>query len=60
MSKPAKSDLGSVPIDELPLAQLERMAAAGAEVVDCRRVLTKTGDNIVGELLRASFFVMES
>ena len=52
MSKPAKSDLGSVPIDELPLAQLKRMAAAGAEVVDCRRVLTKTGDNIVGELLK--------
>ena len=28
------------------------MAAAGAEVVECHRVLTKTGDNIVGELLK--------
>lgn len=36
----------------LPAARLEAMAAAGAEVVECVRVLAKTGDNIVGELLR--------
>ena len=33
-------------------AELDRMAAAGAEVLECVRVLEKTGDNIVGELLR--------
>lgn len=37
---------------EMPLAQLERTAAAGAEVNDCGRVLAKTGDNIVGELIQ--------
>lgn len=31
---------------------LQRMAEAGGEAVDCFRVLAKTGDNIVGELLR--------
>jgi hypothetical protein len=30
------------------------MAAAGEEVVDCMRVLAKTGDNVVGELLRGA------
>jgi hypothetical protein len=52
MSTQAKPNPGTVAIDELPLAQLERMATAGVEVQDCRRVLTKTGDNIVGELLK--------
>ncbi len=32
--------------------RLDTMAAAGEEVVDCMRVLAKTGDNVVGELLR--------
>jgi hypothetical protein len=36
----------------LPTAALERMAEAGQEVVETHRVLAKTGDNIVGELLR--------
>jgi hypothetical protein len=36
----------------LPRRRLEAMAAAGDEVVDCVRVLAKTGDNIVGELLK--------
>ena len=36
----------------LPRAALERMAAAGAAALECRRVLEKTGDNVVGELLR--------
>lgn len=40
-------DLGS-----LSTEALESMAAGGAEVVECHRVLTKTGDNIVGELLK--------
>lgn len=32
--------------------ELEAMAAAADEVADCMRVLHKTGDNIVGEVLR--------
>ena len=31
---------------------LERMLEAGREVVECHRVLARSGDNIVGELLR--------
>ena len=36
----------------LPRERLERMEAAGAEVLECHRVLRKTNDNIVGEILR--------
>lgn len=36
----------------LPRERLERMVEAGAEIVECHRVLSRTGDNIVGELLR--------
>ena len=36
----------------LPRDVLERMAEAGAEVLECYRVLAKTGDNIVGEVLK--------
>lgn len=39
-------------LTDLPTEALERMAAAGHEVVEAHRVLAKTGDNIVGELLR--------
>lgn len=31
---------------------LERMARSGAEILDCYRILAKTGDNVVGEVLR--------
>ncbi len=31
--------------------QLQAMAEAGREVTECHRVLVKTGDNVVGELL---------
>ena len=37
---------------DLPRAQLERMLAAGEDILECYRVLLKTGDNIVGEVLR--------
>jgi hypothetical protein len=37
---------------DLPTEELERLAEAGQEVVEAHRVLAKTGDNIVGELLR--------
>ena len=40
------------PLDSLPVEVLETMAAAGAEVLEVHRVLAKTGDNIVGELLK--------
>ena len=43
---------GELEFDSLSTERLEAMAAAGAEVVECHRVLNKTGDNIVGELLR--------
>jgi hypothetical protein len=32
--------------------RLEGMAAAGEDVIECHRVLAKTGDNIVGELIK--------
>ena len=37
----------------LPRPALESMAEAGREILECRRALAKTGDNIVAELLRA-------
>ena len=37
---------------DLPTEELERMADAGQAVAEAHRVLAKTGDNIVGELLR--------
>ena len=39
-------------LSDLPRNQLETMAAAGEEVVECMRVLAKTGDNVVSEMLR--------
>ena len=38
----------------LSRAELERMAAAGREVLDCLRVLAKTGDSVVSEALRGA------
>ena len=42
----------AVDFDALPAERLREMLAAGEEAVDCIRVLAKTGDNIVGELLK--------
>ncbi len=39
-------------IRELPRGELEEMFEAGEEILECYRLLTKTGDNIVGEVLR--------
>ena len=36
----------------LSRSELKRMAAAGREVAECEAVLAKTGDTVVGELLR--------
>lgn len=38
----------------LPVAELQAMRKAGETVVECHRVLAKTGNNIVAELLRDS------
>ena len=37
---------------DLPPPMLERMAGAAVEVQRCERALTKSGDNVVAELLR--------
>ena len=37
-----------------PLERLEAMARAGQELIEIHRVLTKTSDNVVGELLRGA------
>ena len=36
----------------LPAAELEAMAAAGERVLECHRVLAKSGSNVVAEVLR--------
>jgi hypothetical protein len=43
----------------LGYAELERMAAAGREVRDCERVLAKSGDTVVSEVLRGAADVRE-
>jgi hypothetical protein len=44
----------AVDFDSLPSEDLEVMALAGQQVVEVYRVLAKTGDNVVGELLRGT------
>ncbi|MDD2720498.1 MAG: hypothetical protein PHH47_04245 [Gallionella sp.] len=39
-------------LSQLPLAQLQAMREAGAEMLECRRVLARAGLNLVGEVLR--------
>jgi hypothetical protein len=39
-------------LESLSTEALETMAGAGQEVIEAHRVLAKTGDNLVGELLR--------
>lgn len=43
--------------ESLSEAELERLAEAGAEVVECIRVLEKSGSNLVAEVLRDREFV---
>ena len=49
LPKPAAVDF-----DKLSLSRLREMAAAGEDVVECHRVLARTGDNLVGEVLRGA------
>lgn len=44
----------SVELSDIPRRELETMLSAGAKVLESKRVLANTGDNIVGELLRDS------
>jgi hypothetical protein len=44
--------MASLNFESLSRNELKFMLAAGEEVVDWHRVLTKTGDNVVGELLK--------
>lgn len=39
-------------LDRLPRDSLLRMQEAGSNIVECYRILAKTGDNIVGELIK--------
>ncbi len=47
--------------DRLSRGELEEMADAGREVLNCYRVLAKSADNIVGEVIKGqgTFFEME-
>ena len=46
---------------DLPRATLEAMLAAGREVLEWRRILAKSGDNLVGEVLKhqGEFYVLD-
>jgi hypothetical protein len=46
-------------LSHLGRAELEAMAAAGDEVLECRRVLAQSGDTILGDLLRGADGVVE-
>jgi hypothetical protein len=53
-------DLCTVPgplLEGLSPVRLAAMLAAGAEILECRRVLAKAGLNLVGEVLRGQPFV---
>ena len=41
-------------IVRLDRAELEAMAAAGAEILECRRALARSGDTVLSEVLRAA------
>ena len=41
-----------VDLNDLPIEELQRTAAAGDEVMECLMALAKTGDNVVAEALR--------
>ena len=51
----------TIDLTDLSRADLETMAEAGRQVSNCHRLLDKTGDNIVGELLKGqgTFYEMD-
>ena len=50
-----------IDLSALGTEQLEAMAEAGLEVLECHRVLAKTGNNIVSEVLprEATFYELD-
>lgn len=50
----ADLDSALVLLADLPREELEGLADAGREVQHCQRVLAKTGDSVVGELMRGT------
>ncbi len=44
--------LAAVDFDRLSQSRLQEMVAAGDEVLECHRVLARSGDNVVGGVLR--------
>jgi len=46
------SAMKNIELENLPPDRLQKMADAGAEIVECYRVLQKADANIVGEILR--------
>ena len=51
-SDPQAGRAAAIDLRRFSRRQLERMAGAGREVAECESVLAKTGDTVVGELLR--------
>jgi hypothetical protein len=56
VAAPAQRRPVELDLRRLARAELERMAAAGREIAECEAVLAKTGDTVVGELLRGQGF----
>jgi hypothetical protein len=56
---PTRPALPAVDFAALSPRRLAEMSAAGAEVVEWMRVLSRTGDNVVGELLRGTAQFLE-
>jgi len=50
--EPQAGRSAALDLRRLPRRELERMARGGREVAECETVLAKTGDTVVGELLR--------
>ncbi len=48
------SDPGVADLETMSLEDLETLADAAREIALCNRVLAKTGDNVVGEILRGA------
>ena len=48
-----------VNLRELPVGELETMAAAGEQILECYRVLEKSSSNVVAEVLRGQGTLIE-
>lgn len=59
--RPQLPDLPAPDLQRLPRARLEAMRAAGAEILQCQRVLDKAGLDLVSEVLRGqgTFYELE-